>query len=71
MGQHCKFGLPLYSVFEKVKDFDGDIEAGFYYINTDNFFPIKGSGPLRYIMHTNVKLLKRVIYYNNTKPVLF
>ena len=34
----------LYSVFDEVKPFDGKIEAGFYYINTDNFFPFKGSG---------------------------
>ena len=31
-------------MFDEVKDFDGDIEAGFYYINTDNFFPFKGAG---------------------------
>ncbi len=35
---------PVYSVFDEVKDFDGDIESGFNYINTDNFFPFKGSG---------------------------
>ncbi len=28
----------------KLKSFDGYIEAGFYYINTDNFFPFNGAG---------------------------
>jgi hypothetical protein len=34
----------LYSVFDEVKPFDGEIEAGFYYVETDNFFPFKGAG---------------------------
>ncbi len=38
------FRWPVYSVFDEVKPFDGDIEAGFYYINTTNFFPFKGAG---------------------------
>ena len=44
MGENCTFGWPVYSVFDEVKSFDGNIEAGFYYINTDNFFPFKGAG---------------------------
>ena len=44
MGKDCTFGWPVYSVFDEVKSFDGNIEAGFYYINTDNFFPFKGAG---------------------------
>jgi len=44
MGKDCVFGWPVYSVFDEVKAFDGNIEAGFYYINTDNFFPFKGAG---------------------------
>ncbi len=37
MGNGLSFGWPVYSVFDEVKSFDGEIEAGFYYINTDNF----------------------------------
>jgi hypothetical protein len=44
MGKGLSFGWPVYSVFDEVKSFDGDIEAGFYYVNTDNFFPFKGAG---------------------------
>ncbi len=44
MGKGCSFGWPIYSVFDEVKSFDGEIETGFYYINTNNFFPFKGAG---------------------------
>jgi hypothetical protein len=44
MGKNCIFGWPVYSVFDEVKPFDGNIEAGFYYVNTTNFFPFKGAG---------------------------
>jgi hypothetical protein len=44
MGKDCVFGWPVYSVFDEVKAFDGNIEAGFYYINTNNYFPFKGAG---------------------------
>jgi glyoxylase I family protein len=44
MGTRLSFGWPVYFVFDEVKSFDGDIEAGFYYIETDNFFPFKGAG---------------------------
>ncbi len=44
MGKGLSFGWPVYSVFDEVKAFDGKSEAGFYYINTDNFFPFKGTG---------------------------
>ena len=29
MGKQCQFGWPVYSVFDEVKDFDGDIELFF------------------------------------------
>ncbi len=41
MGNGCSFGWPVYSVFDEVKSFDGEIETGFYHINTNNFFPFK------------------------------
>jgi hypothetical protein len=44
MGEGLLFGWPVYSVFDEVKSFDGEIEAGFYHIDTDNFFPYKGAG---------------------------
>jgi hypothetical protein len=44
MGEGLSFGWPVYSVFDEVKSFDGDIKAGYYYIDTDNFFPFKGAG---------------------------
>ena len=44
MGEDLSFGWPVYSVFDEVKPFDGDIKAGYYYIDTDNFFPFKGAG---------------------------
>ena len=46
MGKICSFGWPVYSVFDEVKLFGGDIEAEFYssYINTNIFSPFKGAG---------------------------
>ncbi len=44
MGKGLSIGWPVYSVFNEVKSFDGDIEAGFYYIDTEFFFPFKGAG---------------------------
>ena len=29
MGKDCTFGWPVYSVFDEVKSFDGNIEAGY------------------------------------------
>jgi hypothetical protein len=37
------FGWPVYSVFDEVTPFDVEIEAGYFYIDTDNFFSFKGA----------------------------
>ncbi len=52
-------------MFDEVKPFDGEIEAGYYYINTDNFFPFTGAG--RYnadlvFYAFQCKFIKRRIY---------
>ena len=44
MGKGLSFGWPVYSVFDEAKSFNFEIEAGFYYIDTDDFFPFKGAG---------------------------
>ena len=44
MGLDVKYGFPVYNVFDEIKPFDGKIEAGFYYIETKNFFPFRGNG---------------------------
>jgi tRNA A37 threonylcarbamoyladenosine biosynthesis protein TsaE len=44
IGQDVKFGWPVYSVFDEIVPFDGKIEAGYYYVETDNFFPFHGNG---------------------------
>ncbi len=44
MGKALSCRWPVYSVFDEVKAFDGENEAGFYYIETDDFFPFKGAG---------------------------
>ncbi len=40
--KNCTSGWSLYNVFDKVKKIDGNIEAEFYYVETDNYFPFKG-----------------------------
>ena len=42
--QDVKYGFPIYSVFDEVKTFDGLLEAGFFYVETNNFFPYRGNG---------------------------
>jgi hypothetical protein len=73
-GKGLSFGWPVYSVFDEVKSFDGDIEAGFYFIDTDNFFPFKGTGwydaDLVYYAY-ECKLIKRKIHYYNINQLLF
>jgi hypothetical protein len=44
MGKDVKFGWPIYNVFDEVKKFDGNLETGYYFVETDNFFPFKGNG---------------------------
>ncbi len=64
----------VYSVFDKVKSFDGEIEAGFYYIDTDNFFQYKRAGwyDADFVYYTYpCKIIKRIIYYYNINQVLF
>ncbi len=44
MGENCTCWWPVYSVFDEVKPFDGNIEAGYYYLDTDNFFSFEVAG---------------------------
>ena len=37
-------GWAVYNVFAEIKPFDGIIEAGYCYIETDNFSPLHGNG---------------------------
>jgi hypothetical protein len=44
MGLSVKYGWPVYNVFDEIKPFDGKIDAGYYGIETNNYFPFKGNG---------------------------
>ena len=44
MGIDLKFGWPIYNIFDEVVNFDGVIAAGFYYVETTNYFPFCGNG---------------------------
>jgi len=39
-----KYGWSLYTPTDEVKEFDGEIDTGLYYIETNNYFPLKGNG---------------------------
>jgi hypothetical protein len=39
MGLGLKYGWPTHNVFDEIKPFDGKIEAGYHYIETNNHFP--------------------------------
>jgi len=38
------FGWSIYATTDEVKPFDGVIETGMYYVETINYFPLKGNG---------------------------
>jgi len=46
IGDGVKFGFPVYSCLDEVKPFNNknNINTGFYYIETTNFFPFRGNG---------------------------
>jgi hypothetical protein len=44
MGNSLSFGWLVYSVFDEIKSFDGDIEAGLFYVDTYHCFPFKMAG---------------------------
>lgn len=44
MGQNIKFGWPVYNIFDEVTKFDGTIETGFYFVETNKFFPFRYNG---------------------------
>jgi hypothetical protein len=43
-GDGLKFGFPIYNVFDEVMPFDGQLKTGFYFVETKNFFPLRGNG---------------------------
>ena len=64
--QDIKYGFPIYSVFDEVEQYDGQILAGFFYVETSNSFPFRGNGwydadlveygiESRIIQHQNIK----------------
>ena len=34
----------IFSSFDEVTEYKGKLKPGFYYVETDNFFPMKGTG---------------------------
>jgi hypothetical protein len=41
---HSGFKFPVYSCLDNIKDFDGKLEEGFYYVETENVFPLRKNG---------------------------
>jgi hypothetical protein len=39
-----KYPFLVYSIFDEVKSFDGTITNGMYYVETESFFPARGTG---------------------------
>ena len=44
MGQGVQYGFPIYTVFDEVKPFSGELATGFFFVETINFFPFRGNG---------------------------
>ena len=41
---YSKYDLPVYSVMDEPKPFSGKIQTGFYYIETESYYPLRGNG---------------------------
>jgi hypothetical protein len=65
MGKGLSFGWPVCSVLDEIKSFDGEIEAGCYYIAIYNFVHSRGLGGMMliwFLMHMNVNYLYKKKY---------
>lgn len=40
---HSQYQLPVFSVLDDVEEFDGEIKTGIYFVETDNYFPLRGN----------------------------
>jgi hypothetical protein len=75
MGMDVKYGWPIYNVFDEIKPFDGKIEAGYYYIETNNYFPFQGNGYyvadlIDYALNKNIIKLEDIKYQYKPSIVL-
>ena len=75
MGLDLKYGFPVYNVFDEIKPFDGKIEAGFYGIESKNFFPFHGNGfyiadLIDYALKQNIIKLEQIKYQYKPSTVL-
>ena len=75
MGYDLKYGYPIYNVIDEIKPFDGKLEAGFYYIETKNFFPFRGNGfyiadLIDYALNKNIIKLEQIKYQYKPSTVL-
>ena len=60
------YGWSMFSTTDEVKPFDGNIATGIYYVETDNWFPLKQNG--WYYDDTVEKAIKHsIITYDNIK----
>ena len=41
---HSKYEFPVFSVMDEVEEFSGKIEPGLFFVETDNYIPLRGSG---------------------------
>jgi hypothetical protein len=75
IGQDVKFGCPVYSVFDEIVPFDGKIEAGYYHVETDNFFPFHGNGfydadLIQFSINEKIIKLNQIKYQHKSFTVL-
>ena len=48
---HSKFDYPMYSVMDYPTEYDGsEIKCGFYFVESKNYFPLRGNGWYNYAM---------------------
>jgi len=75
MGLGVKYGWPVYNVFDEIKPFDGKIQAGYYYVETNNYFPFQGNGYyiadlIDYALNKNIIKLEDIKHQYKPSTVL-
>ena len=59
--------LPVFSVMDDVKLFNGELSTGFYLVESDNYFPLRGNGwyslpMVKYCIDNNIISKDDIIY---------
>ncbi len=64
---HSGYKFPVYSCLDNIEAFDGKIEEGFFYIESENVFPLRKNGfysypMVKFCLEENIITLSNILY---------